>query len=285
MIKRILYLCLCLYYCLNLSAQDQQYIKGKLLPNGTENSLEILDMSLICWADLEGDVYRMNQLEENQDGAMTFEINEPLTNTDNFSVLLRTDILSFGFIFIGNQVIIPGSANRSFEQGVYELRRCNGILSVYINDVFIHEYTNVITSEMFSEIRTVSVQDVDFKWTFPILDNPCADPPTTDLNKIYQNYTSVRKKLDSKYVLLGANDMLRIKFDEVYAISNDNTTYSYKVFQSDRVIKQEGTPDKVYGTNWVELDLTPAALGSGFYVLELTEINKDEKYYLRFKKE
>lgn len=79
---------------------------------------------------------------------------------------------------------------------------------------------------------------------------------------------------------------LKFTYEERYNIvEGKNDRMLYKIYDWKRELLADSDMPNAYGVNWHEVDVSGLGLEAGeFYTLEVTGVNKDEKYYLRFRR-
>lgn len=183
-----------------------------------------------------------------------------------------------------------GNSTSNYYLLVSEVPFVSTDLTTTLNDPNVTSYLNsgIMASpsvvNVGKEVRYIRVQRVDTGYM------TIAEMRAEGRGERPDLYTLLKKQLDGSYVLthtyFNGVQYLLFKYIEDYAIvSGENDQLKYAIYDWKGETVQSGSMSNSYGVNWqsLKIDNYPYT-NSPFYIIEVTNINKNEKYYLRFRR-
>lgn len=273
-----------------LSAQQQ--VNAKLINNSNETKTTLANLSDITFGVATHQNVLLKELASDEAGYAEFEINY-LDNSDVTFTFEEQDAGGTTYsIHLANGVFdIPNTSinNQSYSSGdKFKIQRCDSEITILKNEVIQHTFSSANMSQkvfanlIVTQADLVSGNEPNVLFSFPNSMTNCSGGGGSNFTSGI--YTQLKRKLDGGYtVVTAAKPSLRFTYEEDYAIvTNENDNLDFKILNWQNQILDSGTLSNNYGVNWQSLSLASANLTNGFYTLEVEDINKDEKYYLRF---
>lgn len=256
--------------------------------SSNDTYLRLDENSCVSHGEVYGDEVLLYGLAAGENGFLDIQVDDIIALQGSLSLEEDGGGQVFTMTLNNRYVSVPGSSTSySLEQGDFlRIQRCSTAIRYFINDTEI--LSTPITNNNFPLHARLQITSAlaatngnePFIWMkFPWLDSGCSDPPTRKV------YAQLKAQLDAAYTVVD-DGRLRYTYTEEYAISTgQNDQLSYQVYDQSYqpVASMTGTFGNLYGSNWLELDVE--SLTFGFYILEVTGMNKGETQVLRFKHE
>lgn len=277
-------------------AQEQYlnyYLNSTVLGNTPPNII-IDSNSYIKYGDISVDptaINRINLLKVSKDSiSRRLKVRIQKVNGNDFIMGMEEDVTNYfyGFKFRNDSVWVKYKTTEIYNNtytitDTFELVSCkssmvwlrNGVQQVVSPDSILNDANAIV--KHFNSNEPKGYFDYQFQ-NFCSITPPNPPPDNTPI------FYEVNAKPNGSFSIIGDFKTLRFFYKEKYNITAGvNDSVRCMVFNSNRssILKDVKLANN-FGSNFKTIDLTGLLAPGQLYILELTNINKNEKYYLKF---